>query len=115
MGDLSLNFSRSEFRCPHCGRRVGPTDALVTMLQRARTINGSPLNLVNSYRCVAFNKKVGGARNSQHLIGNAADVPGGYLTVKGWQDAGAHRIGTRRGRVVHVDMWPGVHEVFVDG
>lgn len=114
MGDLSLNFNRSEFRCRHCGRVVGPTPALVTMLQRARTMAGRSLNLVNAYRCPERNRQVGGAPNSAHLVGNAADVPGGYLTVKQWQACGAHRIGTRGGRVIHVDMWPGVHEVFVD-
>jgi uncharacterized protein YcbK (DUF882 family) len=107
MGDLSRNFNRYEFLCHHCSRVVGPTPALVTVLQRLRTTVGSPLRIVSGYRCPDHNRAVGGFVRSQHLLGNAADIPGGYATVQQCQRAGAAGIGVRGLLVVHVDMTPG--------
>lgn len=115
MGDLSKNFSRSEFRCNHCGVYRQPTDQLVACLQRLRDAVGRPLNMLNTYRCPVYNRRVGGASNSAHLLSNAADIPGGYATIKQARAAGFGRIGVRRGRVIHVDCWPGrTGEVFQD-
>lgn len=33
-----------------------------------------PVNILSGYRCVALNKMVGGADNSQHTKGEAADI-----------------------------------------
>lgn len=114
MGDLTLNFSRKEFRCSHCGRLVGPTDALLAVLQRARTAKGEPLRIVSGYRCVVFNRRVGGIVHSEHLTGNGADVPRGYATVTQWQAFGARGIGVRYGDVVHVDASDPPAGVFID-
>ena len=114
MGDLALNFSRSEFKCPHCGRLVGPTTALVDVLQSMRTSTGERLHIVDGYRCAVYNRRVGGVEHSEHLVGNAADVPGGYATKEQWAAAGARGIGLRDGRVIHVDMRAGPAVVFVD-
>jgi uncharacterized protein YcbK (DUF882 family) len=117
MGDLSRNFSKFEFKCPHCGRLVGPSTALVSVLQFARTAKGAPLHVVSGYRCPTFNASVGGIPGSQHLTGNAADVRGDYATVAEWTSYGAGGLGTKgAGRVTHVDMTPGWHgHVFIDG
>jgi uncharacterized protein YcbK (DUF882 family) len=104
MGDLSLNFSRSEFVCSHCGRRVGPVVALVDVLQRLRTEIGAPLVIVSGYRCVEHNRKVGGTRTSEHLRGRAADFRRGLVRPEQARAAGARGIGTRAGWVIHVDM-----------
>lgn len=114
MGDIALNFSRSEFRCSHCGRLVGPTQELLAVLQRARTAKGEPLRIVSGYRCRAQNKRVGGIVRSEHLTGNAADVPAGYATVTEWERFGARGIGVRYGRVIHVDMSSPGAGVFID-
>lgn len=106
MGDLSANFDRSEFRCPHCGEaRVDPL--LVAALQRLRTRKRRALRIVSGYRCPVFNERVGGVRYSLHLTGQAADVPGGYATVEDCRAAGFTGVGLRRGRVVHVDVETG--------
>ena len=103
MGDLTLNFSKREFVCSHCGRRVGPPADFVAALQRLRTSIGKPLRIVSGYRCPVFNRKVGGIRTSQHLTGNAADIPRGYCTPAQAHAAGLTGVGTRDGFVIHVD------------
>lgn len=80
---------------------------LVAMLQRARTSQGRPLRIVSGVRCAKHNRAVGGSPGSQHLIGRAADVPGGYATVEEWTSYGAIGMGVRGLQVVHVDVRPG--------
>lgn len=72
MGDLSKNFSRSEFECPHCGE-VEIDPLLVATLQRIRDKAG-PVVVTSGYRCPVHNEAVGGVRNSQHIYGRAADI-----------------------------------------
>ena len=78
MGDLSKNFSMVEFRCPHCGEAPNPEDfgfrTLYLTLQRIRDRLNSSVIVTSGYRCPAHNEAVGGAGNSQHLYGTAADV-----------------------------------------
>jgi hypothetical protein len=40
---------------------------------------------------------------SEHLLGNAADVIGGYASARQWHAAGAIGVGIRHSRVIHVD------------
>jgi len=103
MGDLSRNFSRYEFVCKHCRLLPRIDQELVEMLQRMRTRKQVPLRIVSGYRCEQHNRAVGGSKGSQHLVGRAADVPGGYATVTEWWREGAVGIGVRDGKVVHVD------------
>ena len=106
MGDLRRNFSSWEFRCS-CGRYRRPTDELLDILQRLRDIVGKPLTIVSGYRCPTDNRRVGGHWRSRHLVAGAADIPGGYATIDQAKAAGAHSIGIRRGRVIHVEDGPG--------
>ena len=41
---------------------------------------GKPIKVNSGYRSAALNKKVGGAVNSQHLTGQAADITAGNKT-----------------------------------
>lgn len=79
MGDLSKNFNRSEFRCK-CGKCGLDTidAATLEVLENVRAHFGQPVTINSAYRCPNHNKSVGGASNSQHLYGRAADI-----TVKG--------------------------------
>lgn len=43
-------------------------------LQRLRTAVGVKFKISSGYRSIAQNKKVKGASDSQHLVGNAADI-----------------------------------------
>jgi uncharacterized protein YcbK (DUF882 family) len=74
MGDLSANFSTSEFTC-HCGcGKAIVQPSLIKALQNIRSRLGIPLTIVSGYRCPDHNKACGGATHSQHMAGTAADV-----------------------------------------
>ena len=44
------------------------------VLDPLRELYGKPIIVNSGYRCPKLNKAVGGARNSQHLIGQASDI-----------------------------------------
>lgn len=75
---LTKNFSLSEFQCK-CGCEM-PCEVLANIknlaeeLQVIRDSVSKPLHLTNAYRCESHNEEVGGAKNSQHLYGKAADL-----------------------------------------
>lgn len=75
MGDLTKNFSRSEFRC-NCGKCGLDTidSKTLEVVQAVRDHFAAPVNVSSGHRCPAWNKRVGGASNSQHLHGRAADI-----------------------------------------
>jgi zinc D-Ala-D-Ala carboxypeptidase len=74
MPRLSAHFDSEEFRCPDCGvAHVEPE--LVSKLEQLRhAIGDKPLQITSGYRCRKHNKAVGGAPDSQHCLGTAADV-----------------------------------------
>lgn len=73
MGDLSKNFSRHEFECPCC--KVNVVDyELLNALEAVRAHFGESVAVTSGYRCDTHNKKVGGGKHSQHLLGKAADI-----------------------------------------
>jgi len=70
---LSANFKVREFRS-RCGSdEILIDDKLVKLLQKMRDKFGV-INISSAYRTPAYNKKVGGVSNSQHLYGLAADI-----------------------------------------
>lgn len=82
MGDITKNFSHEEFFC-HCGKcnnnappaTFGNIEKLVkTILQPLRDMIGEPIIITSGIRCKKQNAEVGGAKNSQHLQGKAADI-----------------------------------------
>jgi uncharacterized protein YcbK (DUF882 family) len=107
MGDLTPHFSRAEFRSKD---GMGHPDLetlyrLVAHLEVLRCICGSrPMRIISGYRTPAHNRKVGGATQSRHLVGDAADLPQGYATVQQAEAAGFDGIGTKGKWAVHVDL-----------
>lgn len=78
-GGLSANFSLSEFKC-HDGTAV-PSRYLPNVQRLARNLEalraafgGASIHVNSGYRSPAYNRSVGGARNSQHLYAAAADI-----------------------------------------
>ncbi len=47
------------------------------LLDPLREAWGHPLRVNSGYRCEALNRAVGGVSNSQHLLGEAADITAG--------------------------------------
>ena len=73
MGDITQNFSQWEFACKcKCGYD-NIDERLVNRLQVIRDMAGIPIKINSGCRCEKHNKKVGGAPNSYHLQGLAAD------------------------------------------
>lgn len=72
---LSDNFNVREFgcKCNNCNTVKIDTE-LVEYLQKIRTHFGNPIIINSGYRCSAHNKSVGGAKNSYHVKGQAADI-----------------------------------------
>tara|TARA_R110000868_G_scaffold21899_2_gene90563 strand:- start:677 stop:1063 length:387 start_codon:yes stop_codon:yes gene_type:complete len=79
---LTKNFSLEEFECK-CGCKM-PADVeenikeLADNLQVLRDVIGR-IDLTNAYRCKEHNADVGGATDSQHIKGKAADIKSSTL------------------------------------
>ena len=44
------------------------------ILDPLRELYGKPIIVNSGYRCTKLNKAIGGAKNSQHLVGQASDI-----------------------------------------
>jgi GH25 family lysozyme M1 (1,4-beta-N-acetylmuramidase) len=73
-GRCSEHFAFAEFRSKGNGW-IKVDRALLLGLERYRKAVGGPVEIVSAYRDPEHNEAVGGAPSSQHLFGNAADVP----------------------------------------
>lgn len=71
---LSNNFKVKEFACNDGSDTVLISDDLVELLQKIRDHFGVAVTINSGYRTSTYNKKVGGATNSQHVKGTAADI-----------------------------------------
>lgn len=71
-------FKKSEFACK-CGKYCDGYPAeidmdMVKIADQIRTKIGKPITINSGLRCKTHNSNVGGVSNSQHLLGNAADL-----------------------------------------
>lgn len=73
-GEKVYNFRLSEFACKDGSPIVFIQAGLIRGLQRIRDAYGLPLNINSAYRTPEHNAKVGGAKNSYHIKGMAADI-----------------------------------------
>jgi len=73
---LSENFTIKEFSCPSCDEIYFQPGfvLLVNKLQALRSRIGKPVTVTSGYRCPEHNRVVGGAKNSLHMLGVAADI-----------------------------------------
>ncbi len=103
---ISEHFSERELACRHCGR-VKVSCELMAALEELRRRKGRPLPIISGYRCPRHNRAVGGARRSQHVRGQAADIPALYATAEEAWACGFTGIGTTKGWATHVDVRAG--------
>ena len=73
MERITRNFAREEFVCKcGCGlKAINP--AIVQRLQVIRDIVNLPVLILSGYRCKKHNEEIKGAKNSEHMNGNAVD------------------------------------------
>ena len=115
MGSTSEHFSASELACHHCGVN-NCTPELVDALERFRAAVGNkPVQVHDAYRCVIHNAMVSGsAKDSQHTLGNAADVSVPGMTAAQLEAVARtvpeiHGIGRNdKANWVHIDVRPAV-------
>lgn len=79
-GGSSVHFAKSEFKCK-CGGKycngypAGTTNAkLLAILEKIRAHYGRPVTIRSGQRCNRHNANIGGAKNSAHKKGKAADI-----------------------------------------
>ena len=73
---MAKYFNDEEFVCKHCGKlpQHGMDNSLIETLDKLREELGEPLIVSSGYRCGVHNLNIGGAPNSYHTRGMAADV-----------------------------------------
>lgn len=74
-------FTAWEFACPHCDECL-IDEELIAILDAIREEIRSPVIVTSGYRCKEHNIEIGGAPQSKHLIGIAADIIAPKLTLK---------------------------------
>ena len=75
---LTENFKLSEFKCKD-GTHVPEelfenVQLLCDNLQVLRDHIGKPIRVISGYRSPKYNRRIGGARKSQHMTAKAADI-----------------------------------------
>lgn len=104
-GRCSEHFRFREFRSKGDGW-IKVDRALVRGLERYRGLLGKPVTIISGYRDPAHNVAVGGASNSQHLFGNAADIPPALslALVRGLRAFSGIGVDRATGLVRHIDV-----------
>lgn len=70
---ISKNFHRAEVTCK-CGCGQDTIDAeVMNVVQDVRDHFNAPVTITSGNRCFVYNFKVGGSKDSQHLLSKALD------------------------------------------
>ena len=79
----SPHFRSTEFKCKGrgcCGNKAYIDPRLIEVLEKVRAEASReagkdvPIRINSGYRCQAHNASIGGANQSQHVLGTAADI-----------------------------------------
>lgn len=97
---LTTHFSLKEFACKDKSKTPVPealipnVQILANNLQVLRDYLDTSLYINSAYRTPAYNKKVGGAPKSQHLLAKAADIRSDKFTPAQIREAILYLIST---------------------
>lgn len=84
--NLTPNFSLKEFECndgtPVPKKYINNVKELANNLQVLRDEIGLPISINSGYRHPEYNKRIGGAKFSQHLTASASDIVVRDMTPK---------------------------------
>lgn len=75
---VTKNFSVEEFDC-NDGSKM-PDSVMTNMIELAEQLQilrdhiGKPIRITSGYRSKEYNRRIGGVRNSMHVIGKASDL-----------------------------------------
>jgi hypothetical protein len=115
---LSPHFRLSELACRDGSDIVKVSPETIRRLECIRKHYGFPVTINSGYRTAKYNRRIGGAKNSRHVVGDAADfvvrIPNGgivdplqvYRDIDGGKIAGIDpkKIGLGRYRsFTHID------------
>ena len=73
---ISPHFYEHEFACKCCGQ-IGDKKQLMILVARLEMLRSKfnkPVKVISGYRCSNHNNKVDGAKKSQHMLTQAADI-----------------------------------------
>ena len=62
---------------PNTAQKMNMEKLIDRVLDPIRSLYGKPIYVNSGFRCLTLNRVVGGAKNSSHLYGMAADITGG--------------------------------------
>lgn len=68
------------YNTPTSEATVALSNLVTHVLDPLREMYGKPITVNSGYRCPKLNAAAGGAKNSQHMKGEAADITGGSKT-----------------------------------
>ena len=86
MHKLSPHFKRAEFSCQGascCWHSSPVNERLIKALEGLRILLQAPITITSGFRCNRHNTNIGGAADSYHTLGMAADIK-----VQGYSPAG---------------------------
>lgn len=75
---ITENFALHEFKCRDGSdvpdELMDNVELLCENLQVLRDLLGKPIRVISGYRSPKYNRRIGGARRSQHMLAKAADI-----------------------------------------
>jgi uncharacterized protein YcbK (DUF882 family) len=86
MAKITTNFSLEEFNCKD-GSTM-PNDVMINIIKLAKNLQvlrdaiNKTISITSGYRSHDYNKIIGGAKDSQHIKGTAADIKVKGMTPK---------------------------------